>query len=31
MVLQAISDLARLEALAERLLDVDSWGELFEE
>jgi hypothetical protein len=26
--LEAITDLARLEALAERLLDVDSWAEL---
>ena len=26
--LKAIADLRRLETLAERLLDVDSWGEL---
>ncbi|HUY31947.1 MAG TPA: hypothetical protein VMV69_04140 [Pirellulales bacterium] len=30
-VLEAIADLARLEDLAERLLHVDSWGELLSE
>jgi hypothetical protein len=29
--LDAIADLARLEALAERLLDVSSWDELLGE
>ena len=28
--LEAVTDLGRLEALADRLLDVDSWGELLE-
>ncbi|HUY33486.1 MAG TPA: hypothetical protein VMV69_12115 [Pirellulales bacterium] len=29
--LESVTDLARLEALAERLLDVDSWGQLLGE
>ena len=29
--LEAINDLAHLETLAERLLDVDSWAELLSE